>query len=1397
MRFGTLFTFRLPIILFLIALTPHTSKQNANAAATDNGRYDVGLAKVDITPNGNIRLSGFQFRQTESVGVRQHIYARAMAIRTGRNGKPAVLITVDSIGIPIAIRNEVAHRLEEKKNIPNERIAICATHSHTTPMLGGVLPTMFGAPVPPDQQKRIDNYTREVTDKLEHVALDALSTMKPGRLTFGVGKVGFSINRRTKGGPVDHDLPVISITDLKGKVRAVYASYACHCVVLSDYKVSGDWAGYAAEELEKRIPGATALIAIGCGADSNPACGVKGDKVEFAQQYAHDLADEVQRLLRTQLARIRGDIECQLTPITLALHELPSRAEWAERAKIRAPEGYYAQYQLKQLDAGKKLPTEISYPIQTWKFGNSLATVFLPGEVVVDYSLRLKKELDSTRLWINAYSNDSPAYIPSERVLKEGGYEGGGAMVYYSLPAPFAAGLENKIVAEVRRQLGDEFKAHDKKQGTQGSLPKSPAESLATIHVHPGMRVELVASEPLIKSPTSIDFGPDGKVWVSEACDYGCKDGEKCPPTGRVSFLEDRDGDGKFESATVFLDKISEPFGVTVWGKGVLISAAPDLIYAEDTNGDGKADIVQKLFTGFSVENPQARLNTLSYGLDGWLQAGSYFGGKVKNLKGEEIDVPNSDFRLQPDLQAIDPETGRTENGRTRDDWGNWFGTDNSNVLWHFPLSDRYLRRNPHVVPPALAVSAPTPESSKLIPLGKIVLLPLSGPAGHATAACGLGFYRDELLGAEFNNNAFTCEPVHQLVHRMVLESDGATFRAKRAADEAETEFLRSTDNWFRPVQVRTGPDGALWIVDMYRYVIEHSRWIPQNVQDELDVYAGSNMGRIYRVLPKNGKPRPWPRLDKMNTADLIAVIDSPNGWQRDMAQQLLVSRNDPDAAPALIELVKHAKQPTTRLQALWTLELLGKLPNDVLITAVDDCSPAVRGQAIRIAEPRLRSNEEIVNALADKASEPDPFAALQLACTLGEATGKRKIEALATIAHQHAEDPYILTGVMCSIKDDEIGMLLQDVFARRELNRTTLVKKLMELAGAANNKASIDLAVSLATAETGRHEPDRFVAIEALLSGLRRNQHASDLLTSEAKKQLQQVAESAARIAQDDAGDVKIRIESIRVLGLVPHAGKERVQTLAEFLSASHDSQLQLAAADALAQCTEPAVADHLLSAWSSLTPSLRARVLDVLLSRKEWVAALLVAIEHHGVQTSEIDATHQSRLTDYPDAELQKKARASFSQSSAERLAVFERYKPALKNGDAPRGQAVFQKNCTACHKFHGMGNEVGPNIAARQDKSNEGLLREIIDPNRAVDQHFAAYTAITTDGLVKNGILLQETSNAITLLGQQGEKTTLLRSQIDSLTTSGKSLMPEGFEKQITPQEMSDLIKFLATP
>ncbi len=271
-------------------------------------------------------------------------------------------------------------------------------------------------------------------------------------------------------------------------------------------------------------------------------------------------------------------------------------------------------------------------------------------------------------------------------MLKEGGYEGGGAMVYYDVPRPFRPGLEVKIVAAVKDLLGKPFAPPFAPGRTGGSLPLSPQQSLACLRTHKELAVDLVAAEPLVASPVAIDFGPDGRLWVAEMLDYPSGVRGRFEPGGRIRVLEDSDGDGIFDKSTIFLDKIPFPTGITVWRKGVLICAAPDILYAEDTDGDGKADKVEKLFSGFGTTNYQARVNSLCYGLDGWVYGScGMFGGRIKSHRtGKVLDLGNRDFRIKPDTGEIEPATGRTQQGLARDDRGNWFACDNSTLCRHY-----------------------------------------------------------------------------------------------------------------------------------------------------------------------------------------------------------------------------------------------------------------------------------------------------------------------------------------------------------------------------------------------------------------------------------------------------------------------------------------------------------------------------------------------------------------------------------------------------------------------------------------------------------------------------------------------------------------------------------------
>jgi len=375
------------------------------------------------------------------------------------------------------------------------------------------------------------------------------------------------------------------------------------------------------------LSGAIALVSAGCGADANPSSGVTGDKVDVARGQGAEIAGEVRRLLESFLAPVHGKIAAGTRMLELPLAKLPTRGQWQEQAKKDGAVGYHARVNLARLDRGENLRAKIDYPVQTWTFGNSLAMVFLPGEVVVDYSLRLKKELDAHRLWINAYANDAPCYIPSERVLKEGGYEGGGANDLLRRAGAARGRSRTEIVGAVRELVGP-----SSTRRLTSTMPDAAAVAAAVV----GRDSDQAQSQGRAgRRRTAGHRSGRDRLWSGRQA-LGRGDvrlsqrraltlpsppgGEgKRLPGGRIRLLECTRGDTRFDKATVFLDNIPFPTGVTAWGKGVLVCAAPDILYAEDTDGDGKADVVRKLFSGFGTDNYQARVNSLEYGLDGWL----------------------------------------------------------------------------------------------------------------------------------------------------------------------------------------------------------------------------------------------------------------------------------------------------------------------------------------------------------------------------------------------------------------------------------------------------------------------------------------------------------------------------------------------------------------------------------------------------------------------------------------------------------------------------------------------------------------------------------------------------------------------------------------------------------
>jgi len=456
-------------VVRLFELFVLTSSLSVSVFAAEPAPVLVGVAVADITPLYPIRLVGYGSRKTESEGIASRLKARALAIGDDNGGGgPAVLLAVDNCAVGSNVTEQVAARLKTKVGLKRERFVVCSTHTHCGPALTSELDFIFGSPIPPDQKTRIDRYTVELTDALEKVALAALAARSPASLAWGQGRLGFAANRRVlKGGrwvnfgvnpngPVDHSLPVLRATDPAGKVRAVLFGYACHCTTLGGEfnKICADWAGYACDEIEQQSPGSIALAIIGCGADANPE---PRRGLDDAKQHGLAAGREVDRLVKAALAPLPGRIDARFRKLELPLEPLPSRTMLEERTKRPGSEGYLARSLLKRLDRGESLPTSVPYAVQTWCFGDEMAMVFLAGEVVVDYALRLKWEIDQNRLWVAAYSNDVPCYIASRRILSEGGYEADLSMVFYGHPSRLAPATEDVIIQAVHGLLPAPF----------------------------------------------------------------------------------------------------------------------------------------------------------------------------------------------------------------------------------------------------------------------------------------------------------------------------------------------------------------------------------------------------------------------------------------------------------------------------------------------------------------------------------------------------------------------------------------------------------------------------------------------------------------------------------------------------------------------------------------------------------------------------------------------------------------------------------------------------------------------------------------------------------------------------------------------------------------------------
>lgn len=435
---------------------------------------EVGVAQVDITPQSPIRLSGFAARtKSEADRVLRKLSAKALAFGSDVQ-HPSVLITVDLIGIQWRTTSKLVEQLSKKSGIDPAQVVICASHTHGGPEIGNLInilqcrgdyPSKYSfndSLLALDQLVHIAQYNELLSKKLEAVALAALKNRKPALVAWGKGKVSFAENRRTKGGPVDHSLPVLCITNLDGSLRAIMANYACHGISLGPdiNQIHGDWMGEAQNIIEEKHRGCVAMMVIGCAGDLHP---VKRDKVEFMKGYGKEIADEVDRVISSNLVPLNAPPMATMEWIKLPFAKVPTITWLIEKSKDTDIKGYYSRLALERILRGDSIPKELEYPIQIWNFDNKMAMINLGGEAVVDYACLFKQKYGEERVWINSYANDVSCYVPSLRILKEGGYEAEASMYWYDQPSPFAETIEQKVTDKVNGLMPSTFRNKGKR----------------------------------------------------------------------------------------------------------------------------------------------------------------------------------------------------------------------------------------------------------------------------------------------------------------------------------------------------------------------------------------------------------------------------------------------------------------------------------------------------------------------------------------------------------------------------------------------------------------------------------------------------------------------------------------------------------------------------------------------------------------------------------------------------------------------------------------------------------------------------------------------------------------------------------------------------------------------
>ncbi len=984
-------------------------------------------------------------------------------------------------------------------------------------------------------------------------------------------------------------------------------------------------------------------------------------------------------------------------------------------------------------------------------------------------------------------------------------------------------------------------------------LPRYPAvepkDAINTWQVKKGFKLELAANEPQVRSPIAVCFDERGRMFVCEMIDYS-EMRDVTPHLGRISVLEDKDGDGHFETSTVFADDLPWPTGL-VWANGGLyVGATPDIWRFEDKDDDGKAEVREKVYTGFGtglkILNVQGLMNSFMWGQDNRIHilAGGGNRGVITCLKRPQdkgIELGGRDFWFDPLTHEFGLEGGGAQYGMSFDNYGRKFGCSNSDHLQYWFYDDRYAGRNPYYpMPPAkqsIAVDGGAAEVFRLSPdepwriirtrwrIAGVVKGSVEGGgrvSGYFTGATGTTIYRGDAYGPDFVNNSFSGDAGGQLVHRKLIKPspDGISLIGERPKDEHGFEFAASKDTWVRVVNFANAPDGCLHICDMYREVIEHPWSIPDEIKKHVDLNNGNDRGRIYRIVPEG-----WRRakggerqgnIAKATTAELVALLGHPNGWHRDTAQRLLYERQDKAAVP-LLEKVIGSKNGNAlaKLHALGVLDGMKALSEGHVASAMADPDEHLQVAALKLGErffgegkmpgdalinqwkalctgsagPRVRFQIALSAAKVAEGIKAFDFEKLTPAQENSRDLGNKIVAALIK---KNAADEKVVDAFLASWPDAAILLFGPTLFSKAPIPEPLALKVWQATASAVEAPAR-PVKAGMLTASmlifTVAENP-LHARVAALAKGFRIA--GSSLEKADTEKKLTPVFTQAAATAQDPAAKEAARLDAIELLSLTN--SKEASAALVACLAEKQPDAVQAAAIRTLAQNSSAAdTTQALLKNWPHYGAKAKDAALTALLAREDRALALM---QSNHITPQDLSASQVQALLKHKSSKVATLAArvlaAVIPPSRAEVLAKFQM--AVQTKGEAGRGMTQYLARCMACHKAGTQGIAVGPDLVTVKTKGRDALLTAILDPHKEVASQFIAYTVNARDGQTFTGIIANDTASSMSLKMMGGVEKTLQRAEIKGSSSTGQSLMPEGLETGMTVQDMADLLSYI---